>query len=181
MTNADTHVPLFDDDGRPVDGRPVRVHADLSAAEQRRRENLKNLSLGRGGRRKGVPNRATTSVKEFLTGILNDKHYRACFRRRMFSGEIAPQIEALVYAYVIGRPRERVDVTATIGVTTIALDRLTDAQLAAMRELLQGIPNALPATTVDELLSPAPDDAAPDALDVVQSPPDDGQGEGGGT
>lgn len=150
-------VPLYDEDGTPVTGVPIRPKL---SPDERRRQMLASLAKGRGMRRNP---RVTVEIKQFLQRILDDRMYRACFRRRMLSGEIAPQLEAMVYHYVIGKPKETHEFTATVGVTTVSLDRLTDQQLHVMRDLLQG----LHADAVEQIL-----DADAPALTAAESDAD---------
>ena len=64
--------------------------------------------LKTGGRVVGVPNRATLEIKEFARSILEDESYQMKLRQRIVEGE-APQIEALLYHYVYGKPRQEED------------------------------------------------------------------------
>jgi hypothetical protein len=125
-------TPLYDEDGSRISGQPYVPQPPRTAKER----SLANLKRGRPGRQ----SQEVVHLKDFMRTILDDPHYRASYRRRMKSGEIAPQLEAMAYHYILGKPKETVDIHATVGVTTINLEHLTDAQLQAMRELLQGIP-----------------------------------------
>jgi hypothetical protein len=130
---------LLDDQGRTVVGRPVRLSRAVLTEHERREKRLANLQKGWHGSKSSITQRNHVQLKEFLASILDDRRYRACLRRRMFSGEIAPGIEAMIYGYVMGKPPQSVDITATVGVTTLSLDRLSDTQLALVRDLLQGV------------------------------------------
>lgn len=60
------------------------------------------------GRKKGTPNTATAEAKAFLTSILTDPAYREQFRERMVKGAAGP-MEVRAWEYVIGKPRETID------------------------------------------------------------------------
>src|SRR5690348_11807102 len=60
-----------------------------------------------GGRQKGTPNKATAEVKEFARQCLEDPAYQKALKVRLKEGE-APQIEALLYHYAYGKPRETI-------------------------------------------------------------------------
>src|SRR5687768_7272752 len=66
------------------------------------------------GRKKGTPNRRTVQMKELMTSLCHDVDYqyrlRADFRRR----RVHPAIESLVWAHTVGKPTERVRVSADV-------------------------------------------------------------------
>ena len=146
---------MFDDAGKEIDGTLVREPKAKKTPEEIRLERIARLPMPRG-RPKGVPNKATIAIKEFLRCCLDDPRYRARFRRQMFNGEISPALEQMAYHYVIGKPREQIDITATVGITTLNLERLTDAQLQQVRDLLQGVPQHALAEPIDVTPQPAP-------------------------
>src|SRR5436190_22665863 len=69
------------------------------------------------GRRKGSLNRRTVHMRELMASLCGDVDYqyrlRADFRRR----RVHPTIEALVWAHAIGKPTERVQLSADIAMT----------------------------------------------------------------
>lgn len=68
------------------------------------------------GRVKGTPNRVSVEVKQLVAQLTNDTAYqfklRADFRRR----KVHPTIEALIWSYHLGRPKQTIDLTATVDV-----------------------------------------------------------------
>lgn len=78
------------------------------------------------GRRRGTPNRRTVAMRELMMSLCNDVDYqyrlRSDFRRR----RVHPSIEALAWAHVIGKPTERVQLSA---------DVMMNEKLAEEREL----------------------------------------------
>ena len=61
-----------------------------------------------GGRLPGTPNHATLEIKEFGRAIIEDPVYRERLKQRILDGD-APQIEALLYHYTYGRPKQDTD------------------------------------------------------------------------
>ena len=66
---------------------------------------------GEGGRPKGVPNKATRDIKAWARGMLEDPDYRASLKARLASGQ-AGQVEALLYHYGYGKPKEQVELSS---------------------------------------------------------------------
>ena len=68
------------------------------------------------GRANGTPNRISVEVKQLVSQLVNDVGYqhqlRDDFRRR----KVHPTIEALIWTYHLGRPRQTIDLTATVDV-----------------------------------------------------------------
>jgi len=66
------------------------------------------------GRKKGTPNRRTVQLRELMTSLCHDVDYqyrlRADFRRR----RVHPAIESLVWAHTVGKPTERVQISADV-------------------------------------------------------------------
>lgn len=56
-----------------------------------------------GGRRKGVPNKATQENKELTRHFLQSEEYRQSIKRRILAGK-APQLEILFHHYAFGKP-----------------------------------------------------------------------------
>jgi hypothetical protein len=63
------------------------------------------------GRRRGTPNRPTVQMRELMNSLCDDvDRLRADFRRR----RVHPTIEALVWGHVVGKPTERVQLSADV-------------------------------------------------------------------
>lgn len=79
---------------------------------------------GGPGRPAGVPNKATQEVKALCQRLVEDPVYQAGFVVRLNDGKLAPQLEALVWHYAYGKPKESVDVK----VSTANLDNLPEEE-----------------------------------------------------
>jgi hypothetical protein len=66
-----------------------------------------------GGRRKGVPNRATEEVRELARSIIEDPEYQQALRARLRAGE-AGGIEGLLWRYAGGAPQSTEPAADTI-------------------------------------------------------------------
>ena len=87
----------------------------------------RNLKRGPGpGRPKGVPNKATVEVKRICTELVEDPDYRQRFRARMVAGKLPPMVEAMTWYYAFGKPKEQIDLTASVRMPTI-INRLRGA------------------------------------------------------
>jgi len=129
-------VPLYDDDGSPVEGTPV---IPQPTGEDKRRIALQNLAKAQArnkARGTHAPKRVPLEAKQFLRRILDDGNYRKNFRQRMLLGEMAPALEVMAWHYALGKPTDKHEFVHSIGVTTINLEKLNDHQLAVMKELL---------------------------------------------
>ena len=64
-----------------------------------------------GGRRKGTPNKVTAEARAVCAAILDDPTYRTNLTRRARAGTLAPAVEAMLWHYAFGKPRNSLDVT----------------------------------------------------------------------
>lgn len=69
---------------------------------------------GQPGRPKGVPNKATRDIREFAQKCLEDAEYVRKLVIRLQQGK-APQIEAALYQYAYGKPKDVVELTGPNG------------------------------------------------------------------
>jgi len=67
---------------------------------------LKNLRPNKRG-----PAKATRDIKAWARGMLEDPDYRASLKARLASGQ-AGQVEALLYHYGYGKPKEQVELSS---------------------------------------------------------------------
>ena len=63
-----------------------------------------------GGRTKGTPNKATVEVREAARQLVEDPEYRENLAKRIRAGIAAPGMEALLWHYAYGKPKELVEV-----------------------------------------------------------------------
>ena len=62
-----------------------------------------------GGRRKGTSNKVTAEAKAVCAAIVDDPAYRKKLIARAKAGELAPAIEAMLWHYAYGKPKEQVE------------------------------------------------------------------------
>ena len=67
-----------------------------------------------GGRRKGTPNKVTAEAQAVCAGIVDDPTYRTKLVARAKAGELAPAIEAMLWHYAYGKPKEQVEVSGAL-------------------------------------------------------------------
>jgi hypothetical protein len=105
-----------------------------------------------GGRRKGMPNRATEEVRELARAIIEDPAYQKALRARLRAGEAAG-VEGLLWRYAFGAPPQGTE-TAT---ETMELKELLE-QLWQQHQSAEA--SARPeATSVTPPRTPVPRDA----------------------
>ena len=63
-----------------------------------------------GGRKQGTPNKVTVEVRQAAAEIVDNPQYRKNLLDRALKNELAPAIEAMLWAYAKGKPKEQVDV-----------------------------------------------------------------------
>src|SRR5262245_32666104 len=122
-------VALRDENGEFCEGEPV-------TPKRLTQNQLDALAKGRANAIRKP--RTSLDARAWLRRLVDDYQYRKNFRRRMINGELAPGLEAMVYHYALGRPKETHEIIANISNTTIALEKLNDAQLQLLRDMLQG-------------------------------------------
>ena len=61
------------------------------------------------GRTKGTPNKVTAEAKAVCAAIVDDPTYRKKLIARAKAGELAPAIEAMLWHYAYGKPKEQVE------------------------------------------------------------------------
>jgi len=64
-----------------------------------------------GGRRKGTPNKVTAEARAVCAAILDDPTYRTNLTARARAGTLAPAVEAMLWHYAFGKPKESLEVT----------------------------------------------------------------------
>ena len=102
-----------------------------------------------GGRKRGVPNRATQEIKDFARNFLMSEEYRANLKRRLLAGE-APHLEVLLHHYAFGKPRTSVEILAP-GLPGAALvQSMTTDDVKALVDLARQLraPRPVPARVV---------------------------------
>jgi len=69
----------------------------------------------RAGRPPGLLNKATLEVREATRAMVDEPGYLAKLKARLDSGTLPPAIEAMLWYYAYGKPKERVEVTGQDG------------------------------------------------------------------
>jgi Family of unknown function (DUF5681) len=62
------------------------------------------------GRQKGVPNKATQTIKEFARSVLENPKYREHLVRRAEEDKLAPHEFVMLHQYAYGKPKDTVAV-----------------------------------------------------------------------
>ena len=82
------------------------------------------------GRKKGTLNRKSIELKALMAMLVNDVSYQYRLRDQFVKRRVHPTAEALVWAYAVGRPVDKVQMAASIAMSE---------QLAAERALLSSL------------------------------------------
>jgi hypothetical protein len=80
------------------------------------------------GRKKGTPNRVIVAARELCSQLVHDANYQYRLRRDFALRRVHPSIEALVWAYSIGKPKESLELSGQLDV---------HGRLAAERDLIR--------------------------------------------
>ena len=91
-----------------------------------------------GGRQRGTPNKITVEARAACALIVDDPGYRAKLTSRAKAGILPPAMEVLLWHYAKGRPKELVEVSASLQMQAISSDglaRLTTEQLQLLMEI----------------------------------------------
>lgn len=67
------------------------------------------FQAGNAGRPKGAKNKRGTLAALSCQSLLDNPAYRKEFVRRLYAGELAPALEAMVWYYAHGKPQESVE------------------------------------------------------------------------
>lgn len=78
-----------------------------SPLQTRGKKSIANLK--RGGRHGPPPKSTTDEARKLSRKLLNDSAYRKALIRRLRAGTIQPGVEALLYYFAYGKPRETIE------------------------------------------------------------------------
>ena len=67
-----------------------------------------------GGRKKGVPNKATQEIREELAKVVTEDYFSA-LPARLADGKMAPALEVKLLAYRFGEPQQTLKLTGEDG------------------------------------------------------------------
>ncbi len=62
-----------------------------------------------GGRQKGTSNKVTAEARAICAAIVDDPTYRRTLVARAKAGELPPAIEAMLWHYAYGKPKEQIE------------------------------------------------------------------------
>ncbi len=66
------------------------------------------------GRKKGVPNKVTVEAQKACAALVDDPVYREKLLTDLRKREVAPGIEAMLWHYAKGKPKEQVEHSGTL-------------------------------------------------------------------
>jgi hypothetical protein len=78
-------------------------------------KNTAGLKRGGPGRKPGVPNKVTREVRDLAEALISNDAYLATLRRKLLAGKCNPQIEAMLWHYRYGKPKDTVEITGENG------------------------------------------------------------------
>lgn len=78
-----------------------------------RRRWKKGESPNPAGRPKGAQNKVTLSARATAQALLDQPAYRAALAKAVRTRTLEPQLEAMLWHYAHGKPKEAVDVSVT--------------------------------------------------------------------
>lgn len=80
------------------------------------------------GRKKGTKNRPVMALRELFANVVHDPEYQYRLKRDFTRRHLHPSIEALVWAYLLGKPKESLELSGQVDVSQ---------KLAAEREIIR--------------------------------------------
>jgi hypothetical protein len=72
---------------------------------------ISGLRRGGPGRPRGVPNKATSAVRDLCQRLVTDPDYQAKLELAWRARELPPQLEAMIWHYAYGRPSASIETT----------------------------------------------------------------------
>jgi hypothetical protein len=83
------------------------------------------------GRAKGTPNKRTIMGREFAEKLVKDPEYLANVEARAKAGKLHPGVEAMLWYYAMGKPRETLELSGSVGTKDVR-EMSTDDLLAEL-------------------------------------------------
>ena len=132
------------------------------------------------GRKRGTPNRKTVELRALMGVLAGDVDYQYRLREDFRRRRVHPTVETLVWSHVIGKPTERVQLSADVTMNQ-KLDRERELFSRLSIEQMEEIA-AESQALVDRMMAMAKANAlTPDPATALHAPVDGGDGEPGET
>jgi hypothetical protein len=88
---------------------------------------------GSPGRPNGVPNKATLEAKAVCAALVDDPECQAGLAKPLKAGQLAPALEAVLWYYAKGKPKEHIEREGAMEISWRGDDLVTRLQRARQR------------------------------------------------
>ena len=87
------------------------------------------------GRPKGQPNKISIEVRRLVSELINNAAYQHKLRQDFAKRKVHPAIEALIWTYHLGKPKQTIDLNATVDVSARIEEERQAFALLDIREM----------------------------------------------
>jgi len=77
----------------------------------------KGTRLPGAGRKKGTPNKISVEVRRLVSDLMTDADYQRRLRADFRQRRVHPTIEALIWTYHLGKPKQQIELSGSVDVT----------------------------------------------------------------
>jgi len=99
--------------------------------------NTTGLKKGGPGRKPGVPNKASQEAKEVCARMVDNPRYLERLEARLVAGKLPPAIEALIWHYAKGKPKDTLQVEGQLGVDVTHIRESLASRIARLAERIK--------------------------------------------